>query len=160
MAVRRWLPPNQWNGLAFGFLLLVVVATRVDPLRPENRDFDLVGPGWLSVVVFSAVVVGYGMLVAALAARYSRWLPPLKKDVKTIAKYSPAYFVWGPSALVLAVPLIFGCGGAVLLTRARGLDRIVRSRRAMLVARVLGVAIAATATPGFLIGVADIAARG
>ena len=34
-------------GSAFGAGLLVVLGTTIDPLRDENPDFDIVGPGWL-----------------------------------------------------------------------------------------------------------------
>jgi hypothetical protein len=42
--IRRWLPGGRLGGVAFGSLHLVIAATRIDPLRPENPDFDLVGP--------------------------------------------------------------------------------------------------------------------
>src|SRR4029450_5525351 len=54
-------------GLTYGALLLVVAGTRLDPLRPGNPDFDLVGPGWVSVAAFATLVVFHGVLVAALA---------------------------------------------------------------------------------------------
>jgi hypothetical protein len=47
--VHRWLPAGWVGGLASGVLLLVVAGTRLEPLRRGNPDFDLVGPGWLSV---------------------------------------------------------------------------------------------------------------
>src|SRR5687768_11571007 len=37
--LRRWLPSGRLGGVAFGALHLVVAATRVDPLRPDNPDF-------------------------------------------------------------------------------------------------------------------------
>lgn len=43
MLLRRWLPPGRVSGLAFGTLLLVVAATRIDPLRADNPDFDIAG---------------------------------------------------------------------------------------------------------------------
>jgi hypothetical protein len=160
MVIRRWLPPGRWGGLVFGILLLTLVATRADPLRPENPDFDLVGPGWVAVTVFSALMIGYGVLVAAIAGRYSRWLPPLEKDLKKIAKYLPAYVIWGPSVLLPAVLLIIGCGGTALLARTEGLYRIIRSPRVVVAGRVLVFVVVAAAAPGFVVGVADIASRG
>ena len=67
LLVRRWLPRGRLGGLAYGGLLLAVIATRIDPLRSENPDFDIVGPGWLAVVAFGGIVVVHGMLLAAFA---------------------------------------------------------------------------------------------
>src|SRR5829696_3367199 len=47
LLVRRFLPSGWLGGLVFGFGLLVVLGTTIDPLRSDNRDFDIVGPGWL-----------------------------------------------------------------------------------------------------------------
>jgi hypothetical protein len=44
----RWL--QGWSlCLTYGVLVLVVAGTRLEPLRRDNPDFDLVGLGWLSV---------------------------------------------------------------------------------------------------------------
>ena len=54
LLIRRWLPTGRLGGLTYGALLLVVAATRIDPLRSDNPDFDIVGPGgwpsWCSVL--------------------------------------------------------------------------------------------------------------
>jgi hypothetical protein len=76
VVLRRLLPGGSLGGLAFGALHLLVAATRIDPLRPGNPDFDLVGPGWLSVTVFGLAAVVHGMAVAAFVNRYSHALPP------------------------------------------------------------------------------------
>lgn len=71
LLIRRWLPGGRLGGLVYGALLLVVLATRLEPLRADNPDFDIVGPGWVAATAFGTLVVMHGMLVAALAARYS-----------------------------------------------------------------------------------------
>ncbi|MDQ4088926.1 MAG: hypothetical protein M3163_01245 [Actinomycetota bacterium] len=60
LLVRRWLPRGRLGGVAYGGLLLVLAGTRVEPLRAENPDFDIVGPGWLSMVAFTALVLSTG----------------------------------------------------------------------------------------------------
>ena len=75
LLVRRWLPAGRLGGLAFGALHLVVAATRLDPLRPDNPDFDIVGPGWLAVLTFSLAAILHGMAVVAIANRYSTRFP-------------------------------------------------------------------------------------
>jgi hypothetical protein len=77
LLLRRWLPGGRTGGLTFGVLLLVLAGSRLEPLRPGNPDFDLVGPGWVSVVAFAALALFHGMLVAALAGRLSRAVPLL-----------------------------------------------------------------------------------
>ena len=104
LIVRRWLPPGRLGGLAYGMLLLVVAAPRIDPLRAENPDFGIVGPGWLAVLVFSAVVLVHGMLVAALAGRYSHALPPPSARRRALVAYLPLLLLLpvAPLALILA----------------------------------------------------------
>lgn len=159
LAVRRWLPRGRLGGLVFGLILLAVAATRADPLRPDNKDFDIVGPGWVSVLVFSVVVVGYGLLVAAVAGRYSRALPSINRDWRTIARYAPAYVIWGPAAVVLAVPVgLMSLTGAVL-GKTEGLDRIARAPGPLIAGRILGAVLFLVALPGFISGVTDIISR-
>ena len=61
------LPSRGARGLAVGLLLLVLAATRIDPLRTDNFDFLLLEPAWLAVVGFSVLALFQGILVAALA---------------------------------------------------------------------------------------------
>jgi hypothetical protein len=89
LLVRRWLPAGRAGGLVYGALLLLGGGTRLEPLRASNLDFDLVGPGWVSVVAFSALVVFHGMLVAALAGRASRAIPLLGRDPRAFAAHAP-----------------------------------------------------------------------
>src|SRR5215216_4373403 len=106
LVLRRWLPGGRAGGLAFGALLLVIAGTRLEPLRRSNPDFDLVGPGWVSVVAFTVLVVFHGALVAALAGRLSRAVPLLAARPGTIAVHAPLLLLVlpGPSvALVLVV---------------------------------------------------------
>ena len=48
--VRPLLPRGRAGGVALGALLLVLAATRIEPLRADNPDFALVGPAWLAVL--------------------------------------------------------------------------------------------------------------
>ena len=62
------------GGAALGAILLVLIGTN-EPLRADNFDFNLVGPGWLSVLGFTALALFQGALTVALAARLSRGVP-------------------------------------------------------------------------------------
>lgn len=157
LVVRRWLPGGRFGGLSFGALLLVVAATRVDPLRADNPDFDIVGPGWVALVVFGAVVVGHGMLVAAIAGRYSRVLPLPSRKPRAMVTYAPLLLLLPlfPVYLFLAVV------GAlvVLVSRLRPLVGLLRSERALLTGRVVLAVVGLVALPGSVAAIADIAGR-
>ena len=61
------LPGGRARGVALGAVLLVLFATRIDPLRSDSIDFLLLEPTWVAVAGFSALALFQGMLVAALA---------------------------------------------------------------------------------------------
>ena len=63
------LPRGRAGGVALGLLLLVLLGARLEPLRADNFDFNLVGPRWLAVLAFAAVAVFQGMVMWALAGR-------------------------------------------------------------------------------------------
>jgi hypothetical protein len=69
VVVGSLLPRGRAGGIALGLLLLVLVGARLEPLRADNFDFNLVGPGWLSVLSFTALAMFQGMVMCALAAR-------------------------------------------------------------------------------------------
>ncbi len=100
LLIRRWLPGGRLAGVAFGGVLLVVAATRIEPLRRDNPDFDLVGPGWLSLLVFAALVVAHGMSVAAVAGRYSLVLPLLSRRGRSVLAHARccSWDPWRPSS--------------------------------------------------------------
>lgn len=157
LLLRRWLPGGRLGGLAFGGVLLVVAATRVEPLRQDNPDFDIVGPGWLSVVVFGALVVVHGMCVAAVAGRYSRALP-LVSGRRSLVAYTPLLLLAPMAGVVLPVVLVGVF--ATLAGRARGLVAAVRSPGVTAAGRVVFAVLVLIALPGFVSAVADILGRG
>ncbi len=154
----RWLPWGRVAGLAYGGLLLIVASTRIEPLRRDNPDFDIVGPGWLSVVVFGALAVAHGMLVAALAGRYRRIVPLLSRNVRSIAAHAPLLLV-APVAAVL-VPVILVGAVPVLVSRVPPLVLRLRSQRLTVPGRVALVAVVVVALPGLMSSATDILNRG
>lgn len=74
--LRPVLPRGRAGGVALGVLLLVLVGTRIEPMRADNADFALVGPAWLAVLAYTALGLFHGMLVAAVAARMSKVSSP------------------------------------------------------------------------------------
>jgi hypothetical protein len=158
LLIRRWLPRGRLGGLAFGAVLLVVGASRVDPLRRDNPDFDIVGPGWLSVVVFGAMALAHGMLVAALAGRYSRSLPLLGTTRRSAVAHLPLLLL-APMAPV-ALPVAAVGGLTVLASRFHPVLDGVRSQGFTVAGRVALAALVLVALPGFVAASADIAGRG
>jgi hypothetical protein len=157
LLVRRWLPAGRAGGLAYGALLLVVAGTRLDPLRRGNPDFDLVGPGWVSVAAFTALVVFHGVLVAALAGRISRAVPLLTARPRAIAAHAPLLLLLtlGSAALLVAIVGVM----VVLASQVPAVVAAWRDRRLVTVGRVALAAVAVVASPGFASAVVDILGR-
>ncbi len=137
----------------------MIAGTRVEPLRGDNPDFDIVGPGWLSIAVFGVLVVAHGMCVAALAGRYSRVLPLLSRRVPSILAHAPLLLV-APMAPVLVPVTLVGLV-TVLAARVRPLvSKPLESRSFTLVGRVVLGAALVLALPGFVSTVSAIVSRG
>jgi hypothetical protein len=69
VVLRPILPRGRAGGALLGAAALLLVGTTIEPLRPDNIDFNIVGPGWLSVVAFTTLALFQGMVTTALAAR-------------------------------------------------------------------------------------------
>jgi hypothetical protein len=158
LLLRRWLPAGRAGGLAFGGLLLLLAGTRLDPLREGNVDFDLVGPGWVSVVAFSALVLFHGMLVAALAGRASRTVPLLAREPRAIAAHAPLLLL-APLAAVVVLLALLGVI-VVLATRFRPLVAAWNSRRLVPAGQVVLALAVLAALPGFVSALSGILRRG
>jgi hypothetical protein len=158
LLLRRWLPAGRAGGLVYGALLLLLAGTRLEPLREGNVDFDLVGPGWVSVVAFSAVVVLHGMLVAALAGRASRAVPLLAREPRAIAAHAPLLLL---APLVSVVVLLALLGVVVVLaTRFRPVVAAWNARRLVPAGQVVLALAVLAALPGFVSAVSSILRRG
>src|SRR5215211_3003594 len=158
LLLRRWLPAGRAGGLAFGALLLVVAGTRLEPLRRGNPDFDLVGPGWVSVVAFAVLVVFHGMLVAALAGRVSRAVPLLAARPGAIAVHAPLLLLVLPGPSVALVLIIVGVL-VVLVSRIPSVVAAWHARRLLVLGRVALALITLVALPGFTMAIVDILGR-
>ena len=158
LLLRRWLPRGRLGGLLYGVLLLVVFASRIDPLRADNPDFDIVGPSGVALVAFGALVVVHGMAVAAFAGRYAETLPLMNPDPKVVAKYLPLL----PLVLLLpAVVMAVVVGAVYVVLRSRPeLGADFRSDRATVAGRAVLALVVLVSLPGFVSAASDIAGRG
>jgi hypothetical protein len=156
--LHRWLPAGWAGGLAYGVLLLVVAGTRLEPLRRDNPDFDLVGPGWLAVAAFAALVVFHGLLVAALAGRLSRAVPLLAASPGALAAHAPLLLLGLLAPLGLLVAIV----GAVVVGTSRipQVVAAVQAPRLAVVGRAALTVAGLLLVPGFVSTVVNIVGRG
>jgi hypothetical protein len=63
------LPRGRVGGLVLGAFALLLGGWTIDPLRPGNFDFNLVGPDWLSILAFTALALFQGLVTVAIASR-------------------------------------------------------------------------------------------
>jgi len=158
VAVRRLLPSGLVGGAVFGLALLIIVGTTIDPLRPDNPDFDLVGPGWLAVLVFGLLAFAFGVALTGFVARLSEWLPLPSLDRRVLLRYSApaALAVLGSVSTIIAVI----AGAAVVAgSRVPPLAAAARSPRTVLVGRAIALVLVLAALPGTVTALADIAGR-
>lgn len=162
MIVRRWLPAGRLGGVVFGALHLVLAATTVDPLRPDNPDFDIVGPGWLSVTTFGLACILHGMAVMAVANRYSHSFPPASSTGwATVLVAAPLVL---PALLVVVILPVFasvalGLALTVVASRFDGAINLARSRAVLLAGRLVIGIIAVVLLPGVIADLRDVIDR-
>jgi hypothetical protein len=154
MLLQRWLPPARLGAIVFGAFLLLVFATRLEPLRAENPDFNLVGPGWLALLAFSALALFDALVLAAVAGRLSRSLPVVSGQRRTVAAYLPLLLLLltGPFLLVV----LAGAALATLALQRPAIGGWWRSTAVVTVGRVVLIGVAVVAFPGFVQAVRDI----
>lgn len=159
LVLQRWLPVGRLAGPLFGLLLLIWLGAFLDPLRADNIDFNIVGPGWLSVVLFTGLAVLHGAVVAAAAGWWSGRLPYWTSESARCYLPLLAGFVLFPPAIVAV-----GAGALLVLIwmTVRPADAQGTRRAPRIPAWVGGGIIALTsaaALPAFVGAVASIAFR-
>lgn len=154
LLVRRFLPAGRLGGVAYGLALLIVLGTVTDPLRKENPDFDLVGPGWVAVLVFTVLAIGFGVAVGGFTARASTWFPRFSARPRVLLRYAIPAIPFMFAAPAAAVGFVF-----VLVTRWRPAVNAVRSRRWTTGGQVLLIALVLLSLPNFISDVVDIVGR-
>jgi hypothetical protein len=152
------LPRGLVGGAIFGAALLVLFGSVLDPLRGENRDFDVLGPGWLAVMTFSAMAVLTGMVTTPIAGRlgaalgapklwWMAWLVPLGLAAAAALVQAPPIAI-GIAVLVCAVFI-----GALLLPPERNAKVWSRGKRLLQGALAAAVVVM---LPGFVSALSSI----
>jgi hypothetical protein len=141
VAIRRWLPRRTWQaGLVLGVLALGLA--RFDALAPDNKDFDLLRPTWLAVVLIVALFPAFGVTAAAVIERIDRSWTHRPVGLIPLVLLAPI----GPFALAVIVV----AGGALAARRAgwRAPPRV--GQAAVAVAGAGGLVSASTAALAIL----------
>jgi hypothetical protein len=69
LGMRRWMPVPRWlRGLAFGYGALVTGGLLL--INPDNVDFRIFEPILVPIVLFAALFIAGGALLAALSDRF------------------------------------------------------------------------------------------
>jgi len=157
LLVVPWLPRGAPGGLLLGAVMFITVSPFVDPLRAENFDFDIVGPGWLAVVAFALLALLQGAALSAIAGRLSRSLPLMTRRnwPQTVVPLLLAVVLF-PIGAVLAV------GALVTFALPRLLPWFLdvrASRTGVVVGRVLLAVAVVAALPAFAGAVVSIWGR-
>lgn len=152
------LPRGVVGGTVFGAALLVLVGSIEDPLRRGNSDFDIVGPGWLSVVTFGAMAVLTGMATAPIAGRVGAALH--EPSGWWVAWMVPAGLV--AVAVLASVPValvvvLVGCLVFYVAVLVGSAEHAAYRRRGRLALQAALAILVAVALPGFAAAVDDIA---
>ena len=149
--LRRWLPAGRLAGPLLGVLLLVWLGVLLDPLRANNIDFDIVGPGWLAVALFSGLAVLQGAVVAAAAGWWSERVPLWRGG--SFKYYLPLFLgslVFPPAGLTI------GVGALLLLLWVRAMQvpwqRLTRHRRVPTWAGTAAIALLSVVALPFFVG--------
>ena len=154
LLLRKWLPNGSVGGLVLGGLLLVTLGSRVEPLRSDNPDFDLVAPAWLAVSAFAALAFLHALLSVAVMARVSRSLPLFAARRNVVLAYLPLLLLL-PTVFFGGVVVIVMLAGAAISTKP-AVRRVWSDARLMLGGRIL-IAVAGLASlPSFITSIADI----
>jgi hypothetical protein len=137
-----------------GGLLLVTLGSRVEPLRSDNPDFDLVAPAWLAVLVFGALAFLHALLVVAVMARVSRSLPLFAARKSVVSAYLPLLLLL-PTVFVGGVLMVIVLAGAAISTQP-AVRSVWNDTRLMLGGRILIVVAGLASLPTFTTSIADI----
>jgi len=145
------------GGAIYGVTLLVLFSWWLDPLRADNPDFDIIGPGWLAVTTFAIMAGLTGAVTAPVAGRIDA---ALREPARRWLWWAlPIGFFGAPAvvAFIEAWPalVVMAVGCVVYLWWPRAEEPI--RRRGRLVLQVVVGAAVLVALPAFLSAVVDIA---
>lgn len=100
--LRRWLPNRSWTaGLILAGIGAGLLARPVGLIDPDNRDFLILSPVWLAVLIAGLILMLHGISFAVLADRWANRWPTIEPTRRGVLAAVPAVVVFGFGALVL-----------------------------------------------------------
>ena len=114
--VRRWLPARAWPaGLVAGVLLLGLAGRTTDLLDANNHDFEILSPAPLAVALAVALMLLFGVTLAAVHERLDRALPDLSTWSFGALSVAPvvATLLIPPVAAAIIIAVLFGALGGI-----------------------------------------------
>ena len=152
------LPRGLFGGALFGAGLLVVFGSTIDPLRSDNPDFDIVGPGWLAIVAFTTLAIASGCFTAVAAARVGAAVPrPDSWSFSMIALPAVAVSLLLPLLSWQAALIVVAAGAVHLWFGVRPMTGPPSQERAQLWIRGLLLVAVVALLPEFLRSLSAIA---
>ena len=150
----KWLPRRRAGALVVCAAFAVTVATRLDPLRPDNVDFIILGRPAFAVASFVVVGVLACLTLTATIARLSHALPLLAARPGAVVGYVPILLVLPLGVFALAAAVVVAAAVALL---RRPWFRAWWDGRAVLVAGRAALVVGILAfLPAFVADVAHI----
>ncbi len=156
LVARRFMPAGRLGGVVFGVGLLILFGTTIDPLRSDNPDFEIVGPAWLAILLFTALALAFGLTVRGFTVRMSEWLPLPSLEGRVLAKYA-APAVLAAVAFSITAAMLLVLLATVLATRWSPLVAAVRSRRWVVGGRLVAAGLLLVSAPFALASIVNIA---
>lgn len=156
LLLRRWLPSGRRGALVFSLLLLILVSTRLEPLRSDNPDFELVGPAGLAVATFMILAVFHASVVVALVGRLSHALPLISAQPRVLVAYAPLALLLLPGPVLPVVVIGTVMGAAMFILNQPTLSRVWGRPGILVAGRLALVALTALALPSFVGDITDI----
>lgn len=109
--LRRWLPDRSIPaGLVVGGIGAGLLGRPTGLLDPENRDFAILSPTWLAVVLALALLVTFALLAAVLIDRWAASWPRPGRSPRGVAAVLPLapLLLFPPVAAVVAGAVVLG----------------------------------------------------
>jgi hypothetical protein len=110
VVLRRWLPRRSLGaGLVVAGLGAGLLARPTGFVDPHNRDFLILSPAWLAVLLALALMVLHGLLLVVLVDRWSgRWVGPKRSGLELSGEESPRrrWVALVPFVVVLALSAV------------------------------------------------------
>ena len=123
VSLRRWFPDRSWQA---GLMLAGLGGLLARPsglINPDNKDFVILSPVWLAMVLSGGLIVLFGVSFAVLADRWAVDWPRLGRTPTGVLAAVPMIAVFGLSALIIVPAVIIALGVCFVAWRRPVSDR-------------------------------------